>query len=443
MQLPFHPFEVMAKPIGARCNIACSYCYYLEKQKLYPTTKKFAMSTEVLETYIRDYIAVQVAINRPEIDFNWQGGEPTLLGIDFFQRVVGLQKRYAPTNVRIVNAIQTNGTLLDERWAAFLKEHGFLVGLSLDGPPLLHDAYRRDRTGGATHARVMAGMELLQRHDVEFNTLTVVHRYNAESPRAVYQFLKKVGVRYMQFVPVVERLAGNGCLAAAPQIDSDAAEYKVAPWSVLPTMYGDFLCGLFDEWIKEDVGHVFVQLFDVQLGLWMNRPASLCWFAETCGGGLALEHNGDLFACDYYVYPEYLRGNILEKPIGFLASQLVQVDFGREKSRSLPRQCVECAFLFACNGGCPKHRFLATAEGGAPLNYFCQSLLHFFKHAGPRLQMMAKLVGAGRPAADIMPRRFGRVSASAYADKPGRNDKCPCGSGKKFKACHGSMGATK
>lgn len=425
----------MAKPIGPRCNLACSYCYYLEKEALFPqANRNFVMPAEVLDTFVRDYIESQVKIGRSEIGFNWQGGEPTILGVDYFRRVVELQKRYAPSGVKVSNAIQTNGTLLDEEWCAFLKEHDFLVGLSLDGPPSLHNVYRIDVKGRSTHAKVMEAMRLLQRFEVEFNTLTVVNRQNAKSARAIYRFLKDAGSRYMQFIPVVERLAGDGHLAAAPQIDRNGSEYRVAPWSVLPGSYGEFLCDLFDEWIKEDVGKVFVQFFDVQLGLWMGAPASLCWFAETCGGGLALEHNGDLFACDHYVYPEYRLGNILQRPVGVLANQPEQRAFGQDKSASLSRQCIECKFRFACNGGCPKHRFLKTAEG-EPLNYYCQSLQHFFEHAGARLATMAKLVRSGRPASDIM--RFADSNSANRPVKPGRNDLCPCGSGKKFKACHG------
>ncbi len=393
------------------------------------------MSTEVLETFVRDYITSQVNMGRSEIGFNWQGGEPTILGVDYFRCVVELQKRYTPTGITIHNAIQTNGTLLDEEWAAFLKDHDFLVGLSVDGPPSLHDPYRVDLKRRSTHAKVMEAIALLQRFEVEFNTLTVVHRLNAKSPRAVYRFLKDTGSRYMQFVPVVERLSPDGGLVGAPQIDSDGSAYPVAPWSVLPGNYGDFLCGLFDEWIKEDVGNVFVQFFDVQLGLWMGAPASLCWYTETCGGGVALEHNGDLYACDHYVYPEYRLGNLLETPLGVLANQDVQKKFGQDKSSQLSRQCIECAYRFACNGGCPKHRFLKTKEGES-LNYYCQSLRQFFDHAGPRLETMANLVRSGRPASDIMQLLHGNTVKRP--EKPGRNDPCPCGSGKKYKFCHGN-----
>ncbi|MEF2071237.1 anaerobic sulfatase maturase [Consotaella aegiceratis] len=434
------PFQVMAKPIGPRCNLDCTYCYYLEKERLYPGTKKFGMPDEVLETYIRDYIAAQATQPMPEIWFNWQGGEPTMLGVDYFRRIVELEARYAPPGKTIRNALQTNGTLIDDEWAEFLKAHEFLIGISIDGPADLHDRYRVDRAKRASHAKVMAGLETLKRHGVDFNTLTVIHRNNATEPRRIYRFLKEIGSTFMQFIPIVERTADGATLAAAPQIDEDGVEYKVTPWSVLPRTYGDFLCGVFDEWIERDVGRVFVQFFDVQLGLWLGQPAGLCWFAETCGQGLAIEHNGDLYACDHYVYPEYRLGNVMDTPVGVLAALPEQVSFGKDKRDSLPRQCRECEIRFTCNGGCPKHRFLVTAEGESGLNYFCRSMTRFHKHAGPAMRTMADLVRAGRPAADIMAlRRQGalRGSAVATASKIGRNDPCPCGSGRKYKACCG------
>ncbi|MBE0529825.1 MAG: SPASM domain-containing protein, partial [Rhodospirillales bacterium] len=277
-------------------------------------------------------------------------------------------------------------------------------------------------------------------HQVDFNALTVVHRQNARKPREVYRFLKSIGVEYMQFIPIVERTADGKALAGAPEIDEEGVAYRVTPWSVLPNAYGDFLCGVFDEWIKEDVGRIFVQFFDVQLGLWMGEPAGLCWFAETCGQGLAIEHNGDLYACDHYVYPQYRLGNILETPIADLAASPEQKRFGDDKRDTLPRQCRECEYRFACNGGCPKHRFLATADGEPGLNYFCQSYMHFFTHAGPYLRTMAEFLRRGRPAADIMEavrQRPRKSPSTAGTAKVGRNIPCPCGSGKKYKTCCG------
>jgi uncharacterized protein len=428
---PNRPFQVMTKPNGPRCNLDCTYCYYLEKERLYPDTKKFRMPDDVLETYIRGYIAAQAATGAPEIWFSWQGGEPTLLGVDFFRRAVALQQQYAPAGKTVRNALQTNGTLLDAEWAAFLKANAFLVGLSIDGPRDLHDRYRVDRAERPTFDKVMAAVELMRTHEVEFNALTVVHRLNARKPREVYRFLKDIGIEFMQFIPIVERAGDGGMLAGAPQQDM-VGDAKVTPWSVLPGDYGTFLCRIFDEWVKDDVGRIFVQFFDVQLGLWAGGPSSLCWFAETCGLGLAMEHNGDLYSCDHYVYPEYLLGNIMQTPVEVLASLPVQDKFGADKRDTLPRQCRACEYRFACNGGCPKHRFLRTADGEAGLNYFCESYLRFFKHAGPHLQSMAALLHRGRPAADIM--EMVRQPRQAVSP-PGRNDPCPCGSGKKFKNC--------
>ncbi|SKA39404.1 uncharacterized protein SAMN05428963_1317 [Consotaella salsifontis] len=430
----------MAKPIGPRCNLDCTYCYYLEKERIYPETKRFDMADAVLETYIRDYISSQARLGASEIWFNWQGGEPTILGVDYFRRIVALEQRHAPAGKTIRNALQTNGTLLDEEWGAFLKQNDFLVGLSIDGPRELHDRYRIDKAGRPSFDKVMAGLDVLQRHGVEYNTLTVVSRHNSSHPVEVYRFLKEIGSAFHQFIPIAERSADGTTLAAVPQIDEDGIDYKVTPWSVLPRTYGDFLCGIFDEWIVRDVGSIFVQFFDVQLGLWAGAPASLCWFAETCGSGLAIEHNGDLFACDHYVYPEYRLGNIMDAPVGELAGRPEQITFGRDKRDTLPRQCRTCDIRFACNGGCPKHRFLTAEDGEPGLNYFCRSTTRFTKHAGPALQAMASLVRAGRPASDIMPMaRRGEIEggAAAAAAKIGRNAPCPCGSGLKFKTCCG------
>ena len=428
----------MTKPNGPRCNLDCAYCYYLEKERLYPGTKKFRMPDAVLETYIRDYIAAQAKTPELDIWFSWQGGEPTLLGVDFFRRAVELQKKYRAPGRTIRNALQTNGTLLDAEWAAFLKENRFLVGVSIDGPRELHDRYRIDRAERPTFDKVMAAVELLKEHKVDFNALVVVQRQNAKKPREVYRFLKSIGIEYMQFIPIVERTTDGETLAGAPQVDEEGAAYRVTPWSALPKDYGTFLCRVFDEWIKEDVGRIFVQFFDVQLGLWAGGPAGLCWFAETCGQGLALEHNGDLFACDHYVYPEYRLGNILETPMETLATSPFQEKFGNDKRDSLPRQCRECDYRFACNGGCPKHRFLATKDGEPGLNYFCESYMRFFEHAAPYMRTMADLLLNDRPPAAVMEMaRQHRETVSSRKPTVGRNDPCPCGSGKKFKNCCG------
>ncbi len=393
------PFQVMAKPMGPRCNLDCTYCYYLEKERFYPDEKKFRMAGEVLETFIRDHIAAQIAAGIREIWFSWQGGEPTLLGVGYFRDIVALQRKYCPAGVTIRNALQTNATLIDAEWAGFFREHDFLIGVSIDGPRQIHDRYRTHRNGVGSFDQVMAGIRILQTHGVEMNALVVVQRQNAQKPREVYRFLKKAGFRHIQFIPVVERETGEGMLAGPPQSEAAA---RVSRWSVLPTDFGAFLNAVFDEWIRHDVGEVFVQFFEVQLGLWLGLPAGLCVFAEECGQALAIEHNGDLFACDHYVYPEYRLGNIMQVNIAALAAHPAQLRFGEAKRTTLPAQCRACEFRFACNGGCPKHRILHSADGEAGLNYFCGAYMQFFRHAGPWLDIMAGLHRSGRPLTAVM-----------------------------------------
>jgi uncharacterized protein len=393
------PFHVMTKPIGPICNLDCKYCFYLEKEKLYPDTKKWQMSDEVLEQYIRDYIAAQP---QEEVHFAWQGGEPTLLGVDFFRAVVEMQKRYAHGK-QIHNALQTNGVLIDDEWGEFLAENGFLVGVSIDGPRELHDCYRVDKGQAPTFDRVMRGIGKLKQHGVEFNTLTVVHRQNSKYPKEVYRFLKEIGSGFIQFIPIVERKAvdadGNGLVLIKPSLDRAA---EVTEWSVEPEAYGRFLSHIFDEWVKRDVGRTFVQLFDVALESWMGMDASLCVFRKTCGSALAMEHTGDLYSCDHYVYPENKLGNIMEESLEKLVGSSEQKAFGDAKLTSLPRMCRTCEVRFACNGECPKHRFLRTPDGESGLNYLCAGYKHFFRHIDPYMQFMAGELRAGRPPANIM-----------------------------------------
>jgi uncharacterized protein len=442
-------FHIMTKPIGPICNLDCRYCFYLEKEELYTAERQrrpsWEMPPDVLETYIRQYIQNQEI---PEISFAWQGGEPTLLGVRFFERVVQLQARYAEGK-RIHNALQTNGTLLDDAWCEFLARNGFLVGLSIDGPEDLHDAYRVDKRGRPTYAAVERGLNLLKKHGVEFNTLTVLHRLNAREPERVYSFLKEIGSGYMQFIPLVERSAaaplqtegGLIRLSLAAPPGSTQTESPVTEWSVIPEDYGEFLCRVFDAWVRRDVGRVFVQAFDVALGIWAGYGASLCVFAETCGDALALEHNGDLYACDHYVYPEYLRGNILRSSLTELARSPAQRKFGADKRDTLPRYCRACEVRFACNGECPKHRFLRTPDGEYGLNYLCAGYKRFFSHIDAPMRTMAQLLHAGRAPAEIMEILAGRAArprsavAVGAARAPGRNDACPCGSGRKYKHC--------
>ena len=394
------PFNIMTKPMGPRCNIACKYCYYLEKEEMFPDEKKFRMPDHVLETYIRDYIEANLETGLKDISFAWQGGEPTMLGLDYFRRITELQQKYLPAGSRITNALQTNGMLLDDDWGHFLKEHDFLIGISIDGPRKIHNKYRVDRAERGSFDAVMAGLEILQKHEVEHNALTVVHRENAIKGKEIYKFLKGIGIEYMQFIPIVERSVDGGeTLGGAPQIDMDP-ELLVTGWSVSPRAYGKFLNDVFDVWFKRDIGKIFVQFFDNQLSLWSGQGAQLCVFAEKCGNSLALEHNGNLYSCDHYVYGDYLLGNITRTPLRDMVWSEDQMGFGDQKLDGLTDQCRACEFRFACNGGCPKHRFLTNKSGETGHNYFCESYTMFFKHAGPRLQAMAQMLAMGRPAAD-------------------------------------------
>jgi uncharacterized protein len=399
------------------------------------------MQDDVLEAYVRQYIEAQ---DQAEITFAWQGGEPTLMGVEFFRRVVELQRRYAGGK-RITNALQTNGTLLDDDWCAFFKAEDFLIGLSIDGPCELHDYYRVDKSGRPTFDLVMRGMDLLKKHGVQFNTLCVVNRQNQRHPLAVYEFLKRHGSGYIQFIPLVER-AGDGrtfaqraVFASPPAPDGrDRLAAPVTPWSVEPLAYGQFLSAIFDHWVRHDVGKVFVQIFDIMLGVWSGMEAALCVFRQRCGKAMALEHNGDLYSCDHYVYPQYKLGNIREAHLANLAASPPQVKFGDDKLTTLPRYCLECDVRFACNGECPKHRFMMTPDGEAGLNYLCAGYKHFFAHIDRHMRLMARLLSEGRPPAEIM-EMFRAPDASAKTSAPpGRNDRCPCGSGKKYKKCCGS-----
>jgi uncharacterized protein len=429
-------FQVMAKPIGPICNLDCKYCFYLEKESLYPLVEKWAMAPDVLESYIRQYIE---AHDTPQITFAWQGGEPTLLGVDYFRHVVELEKKYA-NGKQISNAFQTNGVLLNDEWAELFLENRFLVGISIDGPRELHDAYRVDKGGQPTFDRVLRGIEVLKRRQVEFNTLTTVHRANADAPLEVYRFLKAHGSGFMQFIPIAERVAQqvtkDGLRLIAPDFSGAA---QVSLWSVEPRQFGRFLCAIFDEWVRKDVGRQFVQLFDVSLELWSGMEASLCVFRKTCGAALAIEHSGDLYSCDHFVYPENRLGNIMESPLAALAGSAQQQRFGDAKESTLPRYCRECDVRFACNGECPKHRFTTTPDGEPGLNYLCAGYKMFFHHIDPYMCFMAAELAAQRPPANVMRWAAERDAAERDAGErrriPGRNDPCLCGSGKKFKQC--------
>jgi uncharacterized protein len=431
------PFHVMSKPIGPICNLDCKYCFYLEKEKLYAGERKWAMSDEVLESYIAQYIRAQPG---EHVSFAWQGGEPTLLGVDYFRKIIELQRKYADGKL-IENALQTNGTLLDDEWCAFLAEHKFLVGLSIDGPREVHDVYRVDKKQAPTFDAVVRGIELLKKHRVEFNTLTVVNRTNSQKPLEVYRFLKSIGSGFIQFIPLVERLPQTrlkvlGLDLAEPSLMNEDERPPVTEWSVRSVDYGQFLITIFNEWVRRDVGRVFVQHFDVALSNWMGLGSTLCVFAEKCGAAMAIEHNGDLYSCDHYVYPRYQLGNILNTSLGEMASSPAQQDFGNHKADSLPDYCRKCEVKFACNGECPKHRFVRTPDGQDGLNYLCAGYRRFFNHIDPYMKTMGDLLRSGQPAARIMQMIADRERMAAQS-RIGPNDPCPCGSGKKFKKCCG------
>ena len=426
-------FHVLAKPIGPICNLDCKYCFYLEKESLYPQVSKWAMREEILDSYIRQYIE---AHDTPVVHFAWQGGEPSLLGVEYFRRLVAMQKKYA-NGKRIQNAFQTNGVLLNDEWAALFKENDFLIGVSIDGPRELHDAYRVDKGGQPTFDRVMRGIETLKRNGVEFNTLTTVHRANADHPLEVYRFLRDNGSGFMQFIPIVERIAQQVTAEGLQLISPDfTGAAQVAPWSVEPRQFGRFLSAIFDEWVLRDVGRCYVQLFDVSLEMWTGLESSLCVFKRQCGSALAIEHCGDVYSCDHFVYPENRLGNIMVLPLQALVDSTQQQAFGKAKELTLPKYCRECDVRFACNGECPKHRFTTTPDGEAGLNYLCAGYKMFFRHIDPYMRFMAAELAAGRAPANVM-RWAAEQKMRASLKSAQRNDPCPCGSERKSKNCCG------
>ena len=404
-------FHVMAKPTGAICNLDCSYCFYLSKAELYPGAR-FRMSDDVMEHYVRQVLEAQEG---PEVMIAWQGGEPTLMGLGFFRRVVGAAERCRRPGQRVSHTLQTNATLLNDQWAAFFAEHGFLVGVSVDGPPELHDAYRVDKKGRPTSARVLEGLGFLRRHGVEHNLLCAVNAANASHPLEVYRYLRDdCGGQFLQFIPVVE------------QTPTEADPEAVSERSVGPVQWGHFLVEVFDEWLSRDVGTVFVQAFDAALASWCGMQPGVCVFAETCGDAIALEHNGDVYSCDHFVSPEHLLGNITETHLVELVGSGAQRRFGQDKRDSLPRYCWDCDVRFACWGECPKNRFTRAPDGEAGLNYLCAGYKEFFHHVGGPMRLMRGLLRQGRPASDVW---------ELFASAP-RNGPCPCGSGRKAKYCH-------
>jgi uncharacterized protein len=433
-------FHVMAKPSGAICNLDCTYCFFLSKELLYPGDR-FRMADEVLFEWLRQTIE---AHQTPDVTIAFQGGEPTLLGVAFFRRAVEHARKIADDPGKLQFTIQTNGTLLDDEWAEFLAEEEFLVGLSMDGPPAMHDAYRVDKRGEPTYDRVRAAWDLLARHEVATNILCTVHAANGDHPLEVYRhFRDELNAEFIQLIPIVERATAE-TLDAANQGWGDNRDDRplyqqtgdlVTERTVGAEQWGRFLIAMFDEWVRNDIGTVFVPMFDSALASWLGIDAAMCVFQETCGDALALEHNGDLYSCDHFVEPEHLLGNITETHVVDLIASPQQQAFGEAKANTLPRYCLDCDVRFACHGECPRNRFIRTPDGEEGLNYLCAGYKAFFGHIDEPMKVMADLMRKGRFADEAMALLAEREKQK-YAGA-GRNDPCPCGSGRKLKHCHG------
>ena len=429
--------HVMAKPTGAVCNLDCEYCFFLSKELLYPGSR-FRMAEDLQETYVRQLMEAHA--RAPEVVVAWQGGEPTMMGLDFFRRSIELERRYARPGQRVLNTVQTNGTLLDDDWGQFLAENGFLVGISIDGPPAMHDAYRVDKGGKPTFDRVIRGLDVLKRHHVDWNVLTTIHAVNGDHGDEVYRFLRDdLGATFIQLIPIVERATpetlevadagwGSG-VHGRPLYVQDGS--LVTHRSVGPDQFGRFLIDVFEEWVRHDIGTVYVQMFDTALASWYGEPGSMCVHAETCGEQLALEHTGDLFSCDHYVEPGYLLGNIKDRHMLELIALPQQRKFGQDKRDTLTRYCLDCDVRFACNGGCPKDRFAVSPYGEPGQHYLCPGYEAFFRHVRRPMELMAQLLRDDRSPAEL---------TSVYAaedSRRARNSLCTCGSGRKWKRCHG------
>lgn len=427
--------HVMTKPSSSKCNLDCSYCFYLEKEKLYPDQSQWQMTEETLELYVSQYIQAQ---RDHVVQFAWQGGEPTLMGLDFFRKVIRLCDQYG-AGKQITHAFQTNGILLNDEWCEFFVTHQFLIGLSIDGPQPLHDKYRLNRAQRGSFDKVMNAVSLLKKHKVDFTTLTVVSDANAEHALEVYQFLKHIGSTYMQFIPLVEREVEQATQSGLSFVSPDITEAQVTSWSVSPLQYGRFLTAIFDEWVKKDVGRVFVQTFDNSISSWCGEPAGICIFSQTCGHAFALESNGDLYNCDHFVYPEHKLGNIHHTSIFEMNNSEQAIEFGQNKKKLLTPDCKSCEFLFACNGGCPKHRFNVSPSGFPQHNYFCQGYKHYFRHIAETMGQIRELIFNRHPVNDIMILKsldaFNPARSSSVSAPVSRNSLCFCGSGKKYKKC--------
>lgn len=407
-------FQIMVKPVGAVCNLDCGYCYYLQKKDLYPKAESFRMADDLLEEYIIQHIE---ACPKELIFFAWHGGEPTILGIDYFQRIIELQQKHRPPERTILNGIQTNGTLLDEEWCRFLARHRFQVGISMDGSKYLHDRYRVTKKGESTHKQVLQAYRLLRKYGIECDILCVLHHMNVRQPAAVYRFFRDIGVKYLQFLPLVMRQEGNETRAETVSADD----------------YGNFLCTVFDEWRRHDIGRIIVQNFEEAMRPYLGEEHALCVLRETCGDVAVVEHNGDFYSCDHFVKPQHRLGNIRENRLVELLESPEQRAFGRRKRDGLPRFCLECEVLSSCNGGCPKDRFIRTPDGEEGLNYLCAGSRRFFTYSRPYLQRMAALRKSGFSEAKIA--SYLQAGDARATRGVGRNDPCPCGSGRKYKQC--------
>lgn len=395
---PFaHPIYIMLKPVGALCNLRCKYCYYLEKSKLYADEPHHIMSDELLEQFTKQYIGSQTM---QQVLFTWHGGETLMRPISFFQKAIEYQRMYA-NGKQIDNCIQTNGTLLTDEWCKFFKDNGWLVGVSIDGPQEFHDEYRQTRQGKPSFHQVMRGINLLNKHGVEWNALAVVNDFNADYPLDFYHFFKQIGCHYIQFTPIVERILPHSDGRTLAAVD-EGDEHTLAPFSVTPKQWGDFLCSIFDEWVRHDVGEYYIQLFDATLANWVGVPPGICSFAQTCGHAGVMEYNGDVYACDHFVFPRYKLGNLHTTPLAEMMYGEREQLFGQAKQTSLPRKCKECNYLFACNGECPKNRFCHTSSGEAGLNYLCTGYYQYFQHVAPYMDFMKREYMAERAPANIM-----------------------------------------
>lgn len=404
---PFaRPMYIMTKAAGSSCNLACKYCYYLEKNNLYKDRqpdKRFILTDELLEKFIEIYIESQTT---PQVLFCWHGGESLMRPLSFYKKVVELQKKYARGRI-IDNTIQTNGTLLNDEWCRFFKENNWLVGVSIDGPQEFHDEYRKNKIGAPSFRKVMQGIDLLKKHGVEWNALAVVNDFNGDYPLDFYHFFKEIECRYIQFTPIVERIIPrkDGRYLASPM---DAQNIPLADFSVSPEQWGNFLCAIFDEWVRNDVGEYFIQIFDATLANWIGEQPGVCSMAKTCGHAGVMEYNGDVYSCDHFVFPEYKLGNIRTHTLIEMMFSERQQKFGNDKFEKLPKQCRDCKYLFACNGECPKNRFALTADGDPGLNYLCAGYHKYFEHVAPYMDFMANELKNQRPPANVMNYRFER-----------------------------------